>query len=219
MRPSVTGFRLSPDEGKGMARDFRVRWALEEVGQTYDMHFVPFGQTRTPEHLARHPFGKIPVYEEDGLVLFETGAIVLHIASRYQGLLPRPGQAREEAVMWMFAALSTIEPPILEREILLYVEQDKPWSKERMPLVENRVRDRLGELSARLGDGEWLGATFTAGDLMTIDVLRRVKGSGLLSEVPNVDAYITRGEDRAAFQCALSAQRADYLSQKAEAKG
>lgn len=216
MRPIITGFRLSPDEGKGMARDFRVRWALEEVRQPYDMRFVPFADLKSPAHVKAHPFGKIPIYEEDGIVLFETGAIVLHIAFRYNGLLPREGTAREEAIVWMFAALSTIEPAILERETILYIEQDEPWSKQRMPLVEDRVRERLHQLSDRLGDGQWLDGTFTAGDLMTIDVLRRLEGSGLIEEVPNVAAYVARGEDRPAFQRALSAQRADFLSQQAD---
>jgi glutathione S-transferase len=216
MRPIITGFRLSPDEGKGMARDFRVRWALEEVKQPYDMRFVAFGDLKSPAHVKAHPFGKIPVYEEDGVVLFETGAIVLHIASQHAGLLPLEREAHEEAIVWMFAALSTIEPPILDREVILYVEQDKPWSTERMPFVEDRIRERLRQLSRRLGDREWLGTAFTAGDLMTIDVLRRLEGSGLIEEVPNVAGYIARGEQRPAFQRALSAQRADFLNQLAE---
>ena len=216
MRPTVTGFRNSPDQGQGLARDFRVRWALEEVGQAYDMRFVPFGETRTPEHLAKHPFGKIPVYEEDGLVLFETGAIVLHIAMRSPGLLPADAKARERAIVWIFAALSTLEPPILERETILYVEQDKPWSKERMPVVEARVRDHLRELSVRLGDCDWLEGDFTAGDLMAIDVLRRLEGSGLIEEFPNLAAWIGRAEARPAFRRALTAQRADWESQQRE---
>ena len=146
MRPTVTGFFKSPDEGKGMARDFRVRWALEEVGQRYEMRFVPMAELRKPQHLSLDPFGKIPVYQDGGLVLFETGAIVLHIAREHAGLLPAEVAGRERATMWMFAALSTVEPPILEREAVLYVEQDKPWSKERLPVVEDRVRDRLGQL-------------------------------------------------------------------------
>ena len=216
MRPTVTGFFKSPDEGKGMARDFRVRWALEEAGQPYDMRFVPMADLKKPQHVALHPFGKIPAYEEGGLVLFETGAIVLHIASGHPGLLPVDGAARERAIMWMFAALSTIEPAILEREAVIYLEQDKPWSKERMPVVEDRVRDRLGQLSGRLGDAEWIDGEFSAGDLMTIDVLRRLNGSGLLEEFPNVAAYVVRGEDRPAFGRALASQRADFLAQQIE---
>ena len=216
MRPTVTGFFKSPDEGKGMARDFRVRWALEEVAQSYDMRFVPMADLKKPGHFALHPFGKIPVYEEGGLVLFETGAIVLHIATEHPGLLPVDVAARERAITWMFAALSTIEPAILEREAAIYLEQDKPWSKERMPAVEDRARERLGQLSRRLGDAEWIDGEFSAGDLMTIDVLRRLEGSGLLEEFPNVAAYVMRGENRPAFGRALASQRADYLDQQFE---
>ncbi|HVF83151.1 MAG TPA: glutathione S-transferase family protein [Sphingomicrobium sp.] len=197
-----------------MARDFRVRWALEEVGQPYVMRFVPFSDLKKPSHLRLHPFGKIPVYQEDALVLFETGAIVLHIARARAGLLPDDHAGRERAIMWMFAALSTIEPPILERETILYVEQDKPWSKDRMPIVEERVRDRLRELSDRLGEAEWLEGGFGAGDLMTIDVLRRLEGSGLLEVSPNVAAFVARGKSRPAFRRALASQRADYLEQQ-----
>jgi glutathione S-transferase len=216
MRPTVTGFFKSPDEGKGMARDFRVRWALEEAGQPYNMRFVPMADLKESEHFALHPFGKIPVYQEGGLVLFETGAIVLHIASGHPGLLPLDWAARERAIVWIFAALSTIEPAILEREAVIYLEQDKPWSKERMPVVEDRVRERLGQLSGRLGDAEWIDGEFSAGDLMTIDVLRRLEGSGLLEEFPNVAAYVMRGEHRPAFGRALASQRADYLAQHVE---
>ena len=216
MRPTVTGFFNSPDEGKGMARDFRVRWALEEVGQAYDMCFVPFADLKKPAHLKHHPFGKIPVYEEGRLELFETGAIVLHIAIRRPGLLPADDEAREHAIMWMFAALSTIEPPILERESVLYIEQDEQWSKERLPLVEDRVRDRLRQLSDRLGRAEWINGEFSGGDLMIVDVLRRLEGSGLLEDFPNVAAYVARGSNRLAFGRAMAAQRADYLNQQSE---
>lgn len=154
--PTITGFLNSPDEGKGMARDFRVRWALEEVGHAYAMRFVSMADLNKLEHLGLPPFGKIPVYEDGGLVLFETGAIVLHIATARSGLLPADGASRQRAIMWMFAALSTIEPPILELETILYVEQDKPWSKQRLPVVEDRVCDRLRQLSARLGDAAWI---------------------------------------------------------------
>jgi glutathione S-transferase len=216
MPPTITGFRNSPDEGKGMARDFRVRWALEEVGLPYAMDFVPMAELKKPAYLARHPFGKIPVYEEDGMVLFETGAIVFHIATRHAGLLPPDEKRRTQAIVWMFAALSTVEPPILEREGILYLEQDKPWSEQRMPLVEDRVRDRLRRLAARLGDGDWLDGDFTCGDLMTIDVLRRLEGSGLIEEFPNLAAWIARGEVRPAFGRALEAQRADWERQQGD---
>jgi glutathione S-transferase len=216
MPPTITGFCNSPDEGKGMARDFRVRWALEEVGLPYAMDFVPMAELKKPAYLARHPFGKIPVYEEDGMVLFETGAIVLHIAARHAGLLPADEKRRTQAIVWTFAALSTVEPPILEREAILHLEQDTPWSEQRMPLGEDRVRDRLRQLASRLGDADWLDGDFTCGDLMTIDVLRRLEGSGLIEEFPNLAAWIARGEARPAFGRALEAQRADWERQQGE---
>jgi glutathione S-transferase len=197
-----------------MARDFRVRWALEEVGLPYAMDFVPMAELKKPSHLARHPFGKIPVYEEDGMVLFETVAIVFHIAAHHAGLLPADEKRRTQAIVWMFAALSTVEPPILERETILYLEQDKPWSEQRMPLVEGRIRDRLRQLAARLGGADWLDGDFTCGDLMTIDVLRRLHGSGLIEEFSNLTAWIARGEARPAFVRALEAQRTDWQRQQ-----
>jgi glutathione S-transferase len=133
----------SPDRGKGLARDTRVRWALEEVGQPYEVRLVSFRAMKEPAHRVLHPFGQIPTYEEDGLALFETGAMVFHIAERHAGLLPDDANARPRAVTWMFAALNIVEPPILERETARLLERDKPWNEERLPLVEGRVRDRL----------------------------------------------------------------------------
>ena len=208
MIPTITAFEQSPDRGKGQARDMRVRWALEEVGQPYDVRLVSFAAMKDPAHRALHPFGQIPTYEEGSLALFESGAIVLHIAQRHPGLLPDDANARARAISWMFAALSTIEPPILDRQILVLMERDKPWYEERLPLVEDRIRDRLGELSRRLGDRDWLDGGFSAGDLMVVDVLRRLSGSGLLEEFPNLAAYVARGEARPAYKRAFAAQLA-----------
>ena len=168
MTITITAFERSPDGGKGLARDTRLRWALEEVGQGYEVRLVSPRALKEPAHLARHPFGLIPTYEEGNLVLFETGAIVFHIAEQHAGLLPDDSYARARAIMWMFAALNTIEPPILDLVIAKIVEGDKPWAKERVPLVIGRVRDRLGQLSARLGDHDWLDGAFSAGDLMMV---------------------------------------------------
>ena len=208
MTITITAFERSPDGGKGLARDTRVRWALEEVGQPYEVRPVSFRAMKEPSHLARHPFGRIPTYEEGDLVLFETGAIVLHIAERHAGLLPDDANARARAITWMFAALNTVEPPILELTVVKIVEGDKPWSAERMPLVMNRVRDRLGRLSARLGDSEWLDGAFSAGDLMMASVLLRARPSGILDEYPNLAAYVARGEARPAYRRAFEAQLA-----------
>ena len=208
MIPTITAFEKSPDGGKGQARDMRVRWALEEVGQPYDVRLVSFREMKEPAHRARQPFGQIPTYEEGDLVLFESGAIVLHIAETHAGLLPADANARARAIAWMFAAVSTVEPPIVEREQVPYAERDKPWYEERLPLLEARIRVRLDELSAWLGDAEWLDGAFSAGDLMMVMVLRRLYGMGILEEYPALSAYVARGEARPAFKRAYAAQKA-----------
>ena len=208
MTITITAFERSPDGGKGLARDTRVRWALEEAGQRYEVRLVSFRAMKEPAHLALHPFGQIPTYEEGDLTLFETGAIVFHIAGRYAGLLPDDANARARAISWMFAALSTIEPPILERETARLLEGDRSWNHERMPLVEQRIRNRLEQLSARLGGAEWLDGAFSAGDLMMVSVLLRLRSSGLLEEYPDLAAYVGRGEARPAYKRAFAAQLA-----------
>src|SRR5688572_17171523 len=208
MTITITAFERSPDGGKGLARDTRVRWALEEVGQPYEVRLVSFRAMKEPAHLELHPFGKIPTYEEGELVLFETGSIVVHIAERHAGLLPDDANARARAITWMFAAVNTVEPPILELANAKLLEGDRPWSKERLPLVAERVRIPLSQLSARLGDADWLDGAFSAGDLMMVHVLQRLKPSGILDEVPNVAAYVARGEARPAYKRAFAAQLA-----------
>jgi glutathione S-transferase len=208
MSVTITAFERSPDGGKGLARDTRVRWALEEAGRPYEVRLVSFRALKESAHLALHPFGQIPTYEEDGLALFETGAIVLHIAGRHAGLLPPDAGARARAIGWMFAALNTVEPPILELENARLLERDKPWSAERLPLVEERVRGRLHRLSDRLGGADWLDGAFSAGDLMMVSVLLRLKSSGILDEFPNLSAYVARGEARPAYRRAFAAQAA-----------
>ena len=204
----ITAFERSPDGGQGLARDTRVRWALEEVGQPYEVRLVSFRAMKEPGHLALHPFGQIPTYEEGDLALFETGAIVFHIAECHPGLLPDDANARARAVTWMFAALNTVEPAILERGTARLLESDKPWYEERMPLVEDRVRVRLDQLSARLGAADWLDGAFSAGDLMMVSVLLRLKSSGILDGYPNLAAYVARGEARPAYKRAFAAQLA-----------
>jgi glutathione S-transferase len=205
MIPTITAFERSPDGGKGLARDTRVRWALEEAGQPYDVRLVSFTDLKEPAHRALHPFGQIPTYEEGGLALFETGAIVFHIAGRHAGLLPPDADARARAITWMFAALNTVEPPILEFSSARLFERDKPWYEERLPLVEARVRARLQPLSDRLGDADWLDGPFSAGDLLMVSVLR-LKPSGMLNDYPILAAYVARGEARPAYQRAFDAQ-------------
>jgi glutathione S-transferase len=204
----ITAFERSPDGGKGLARDTRVRWALEEVGQPYEVRLVSFRAMKEPAHLAIHPFGKIPTYEEGDLALFETGAIVFHIAEHHAGLLPVDANARARAITWMFAALNTVEPPILELANARLLEGDKPWNRERLPLVEDRARKPLDQLSARLGDADWLDGAFSAGDLLMASVLLRLRSSGILDEFPNLAAYVARGEARPAYKRAFAAQLA-----------
>jgi len=212
MIPTITAFESSPDRGKGLARDMRVRWALEEVGHPYEVRLVSFHAMKEPAHRALHPFGQIPTYEEGDLALFESGAIVLHIAERHAGLLPDDANARARAITWMFAAVNTVEPPILELQTAKFLEGDKPWSGQRLPLVMDRIRDRLKQLSARLGDADWLDGAFSAGDLMMAGVLLRLKASGLLDEYPNLAAYVARSEARPAFKRAFADQLAVFTS-------
>ena len=215
MTPTITAFERSPDGGQGLARDMRVRWALEEAGQPYEVRLLSFKAMKEPAHLALHPFGQIPTYEEGDLALFESGAIVLHIAERHGGLLPDDADARARAITWMFAALSTVEPPIVEREMALILERDEAWHEPRLRRLEESVRKRLGALSARLGDADWLDGGFSAGDLLMVSVLLRLKGSGLLEEVPNLSAYVARGEARPAYARAFAAQWAVFTAASA----
>jgi len=208
MTITITAFERSPDKGKGLARDTRVRWALEEVGQPYEVRLVSFQAMKEPAHLAVHPFGQIPTYEEGDLTLFETGSIVFHIAQRHAGLLPDDANARARAITWMFAALSTIEPPILDLQNANLLDAEKPWKAERLPVVKDRIRDRLKRLSARLGGADWLDGAFSAGDLMMASVLLRLRASGILDEFANLAAYVARAEARPAYQRAFAAQLA-----------
>ena len=207
MTVTITAFDRSPDGGRGLARDTRVRWALEEVGQPYQVRLVTFPALKAPEHMALQPFGQIPTYEDGDLVLFETGAIVFHIAETWPGLLPPDAVARARAVAWMFAAVNTVEPPILELANAGLMEGDRPWTPERRPLLVEQVRVRLRQLSARLGEADWLDGAFTAGDMMMASVLLRLKSSGLLDGFPNLAAYLARAEARPAYQRAFEAQR------------
>jgi glutathione S-transferase len=204
----ITAYDRSPDGGAGLARDTRVRWALEEVGRPYEVRFVPMRDKTEPPHLRVHPFGLIPTYEEGDLVLFETGAIIFHIAEHHPGLFPDDAGARARAITWMFAAVNTVEPPILELVTAKIIEGAEPWAEARLPLVKDRIRVRLAQLSARLGDAEWLDGAFSAGDLLMVSVLLRLRPSGLLDEFPALAAYVARGEARPAYARAFAAQYA-----------
>ncbi|TPM41693.1 glutathione S-transferase family protein [Mesorhizobium sp. B2-3-4] len=206
MTITITAFERSPDGGKGLARDTRVRWALEEMGQPYEVRFLSSAGMAAPEHLAIHPFGQIPTYEDGSLSLFETGSIVFHLAERHAGLLPTERDARARAITWMFAALNTVEPPVFELTNARVFEADKPWSEARLPLVKDRVRARLDRLSAHLGVADWLDGAFSAGDLLMVSVLLRLRMSGILDEYQDLAAYVARGEARPAYARAFAAQ-------------
>jgi len=216
MAITITAFERSPDRGRGLARDMRVRWALEEVNQPYDVRLLSFKAMREPAHLAVQPFGQIPTYEEGDLALFESGAIVLHIAERHAGLLPEDTNARARAIAWMFAALNTIEPPIVDREVARFLEGDQPWYEQRLPMIDKRIRKRLSELSDRLGDADWLDGNFSAADILMVTVLRRLEGSGMLDEYPNLSAYVARCKARPAFKRAFDAQLAVFTATSAD---
>lgn len=212
MTITITAFERSTDGGQGMARDMRVRWALEEVGQPYDVRLLSFKAMKESAHLALHPFGQIPTYEEGDLALFESGAIVFHIAERHLGLLPDDAHARARAITWMFAALNTVEPPIVDREVAEYLEGDETWYERRLPFIDERIRRRLGELSGRLGNADWIDGAFSAADLLMVTVLRRLEGSGILEEYPNLCAYVARGKARPAYKRAFDAQLAVFTA-------
>lgn len=210
MPPTITAFQHSPDRGRGLARDMRVRWALEELAVPYDVRLLSFAEMKQPAHLALHPFGQIPTYEEGELALFESGAIILHLGERHAGLLPEDANSRARAIAWMFAALNTVEPPIVEFGMSRIVERDKPWFEQRQSMLEERVRNRLGQLSTRVGDADWLDGAFSAGDLLMVTVLRRLEGCGLVEEYQNLAAYVARGQARPTYQRAFDAQLAVF---------
>ena len=216
MAITITAFERSPDRGRGLARDMAVRWALEEVGQPYDVRLLSFKAMKEPAHLAVQPFGQIPTYEEGDLALFESGAIVLHIAERHAGLLPEDTNGRARAIAWMFAALNTIEPPIVDREVARFLEGAQPWYEQRLLMIDKRVRKRLSELSDRLGDADWLDGNFSAADILMVTVLRRLEGLGMLDEYPNLSAYVARGKARPAFKRAFDAQLAVFTATSAD---
>lgn len=210
MIPTITAFECSPDRGKGLARDMRIRWALEEVGQPYEVRLLSFSDMKQPDHLALHPFGQIPTYEQGDLALFESGAITLYLAEHYAGLLPDDANARMRAIAWMFAALNTVEPTIVERSMTWLFERKEAWYEQRLAVLDQRLRQRLGELSRRLGDADWLDGAFSAGDLLMVSVLLRLESSGIVDEFPNLAAFVARGTARPAYRRAFDAQLAVF---------
>lgn len=211
MKPTITAFDWVPPFAEGQVRDLRVRWALEEVGQDYDVHYLTQGEQKGAEHRRRQPFGQVPTYQDGDLTLFESGAIVMHVAATHDGLLPADAAGRARALEWAFAALNTVEPPIMDYAIATLFERAQPWSKQRLPAVLKRIDERLGELSQRLGGRTWLdGDAFSAGDLLMVSVLRIVVDDGLLDAHANLVDYVERGTARPAFRRALDAQMAGF---------
>jgi glutathione S-transferase len=204
--PTITAFKASPDKGAGLARDMRIRWALEEVGQPYDVRLVTFEEMKQAPHLDLQPFGQIPTYEDGGVSLFESGAIVLHIAQKNPSLLPDNEVARAKALSWMFAALNTVEPPIVERDYVKFFEADKSWQGERFAMVDARIRTRLDQLAVALGDAPWLVGSFSAADILMVHAIRRLEGSAILEGYQVFMDYIARAEARSAYQRAFAAQ-------------
>jgi glutathione S-transferase len=210
MKPVISAFKNSPDRGRGLARDMRLRWALEEVGQPYEVEYFTFTELKDTAYRGSQPFGQVPFYKEGDLTLFESGAIVLHIAEKHRGLLPTDSKARARALSWMLCALNTVEPPIFERSLFNIVERDKPWFQERLPLLDERAHTRLTELANQLGDSQWLDGEFSAGDLLKVTVLMRAAVGGLLEAHKTLADYVARAQSRPAFQRAFAAQLAAY---------
>ncbi|MDB5693939.1 MAG: glutathione S-transferase family protein [Alphaproteobacteria bacterium] len=211
----VSAFRWVPPFAQGLVRDLRVRWALEEAGLAYETLLIGFEDRGTPDYRALQPFGQVPAFEEedeggDRLALFESGAIVLHIAERSEVLLPRDPAARARAIPWMFAALNSIEQHVQAFALVAGFLKDEEWAKLRRPSAQEMAEKRLDELAARLGEREWLDDRFTAGDLLMTSVLRILRGTDLIAARPTLAAYQARGEARPAFQRALAAQLAPF---------
>ena len=208
---TISAFRWVPDFARGQVRDLRVRWALEEAGLPYRTRLLEQGDQDKPEYRALQPFGQVPILEEGGLALFESGAIVLHIGERSETLLPKEPGARARAVQWLISALSSVEPIVQHVAVLDVFYADEEWAKLRRPSALEFLKKRLAALSNALGEKPYLdGERFTAGDLMMSAVLRILEKSDLVTADPRIAAYIERCTSRAAFLRALAAQLADF---------
>lgn len=207
---TITAFDWVPDFAKGQVRDLRVRWALEEVGQPYAVRYLAQGEQKEAPHRACQPFGQVPTFEEGDLLLFESGAIVWHVAERFPGLMPADPAVRARSLEWLLAALNSVEPPIVDWTMATLFEAGEPWSAPRVPSTVKRMTDRLKEASDRLGDAEWFAGAFGPGDLLMVSVLRILDGTGVLDPFPNLAAYVARGTARPAFARALADQMAGF---------
>ena len=207
----LTAFAWVPPFAQGLVRDLRIRWALEEAGEPYEERLLQQGEQDSTGYRALQPFGQVPVYDEDGLTLFESGAILLHIGERSDVLLPRDHAARARAIQWVFAALNSIEPHVQNLALIDLFYTDEDWAKQRRPGAAAFVERRLDALAARLGDREYLDdGRFTAGDLMMTTVIRILRHTELIASRPTLHAYQLRCEARPAFQKALADQLAPF---------
>ncbi|WP_374943140.1 glutathione S-transferase family protein [Sphingomonas sp.] len=209
MTPVITTFDWVPDFARGFVRDVRARWACEEVGLPYRTHLIDFDEAKSPDHRAGQPFGQVPTWDDGEVAIFESGAIVLHIARTLPGLLPGNRAARARAEQWAIAALNSVEPTIFDLMQCDLFEADKPWSAQRRPAVVDRLHARLQGVANALGDAPWLdGDAFTAGDLTMVSALRQIGDASLLAEHAKLAEYVARGEARPAFVQAM----ADHLA-------
>ena len=207
----ISAFKWVPEFAQGQVRDLRARWALEEAGLSYETRLLSQGEQDKPEYRALQPFGQVPILEEDGLVLFESGAIVLHIGERSEALLPRDPAARARATQWLISALNSIEPFMMNVAVIDVFYAQEEWAKQRRPGAVEFAQKRLSSLSKSLGDKPFLdGDRFTAGDLMMATVLRILKHTDIVSRDPRLAAYLERCTRRPAFQRAFDAQISDF---------
>ena len=206
----VTAFQWVPPFAQGLVCDLRVRWALEEAGLPYEEKLLAIGEHKAPAHVAAQPFGQVPVYEEDGMSLFESGAIVMHIGERCPALLPEDPAKRARARAWMFAALNSVEPHVQNFASLDVFHAGEEWARLRKPAAREVARARLDAVAAALRGRDYLEGEFTAGDLMMVSVLRILRDTDLVSSQPVLASYQARCEARPAFQRALAAQLAPF---------
>jgi glutathione S-transferase len=202
----ITGFKWVPPKAQGLVRDLPVRWALEEAGLPYSEKLIGVADKDSPAHRAMQPFGQVPVYEEDGLTLFESGAIVMHVAEKSEVLLPKDPAERSRARTWMFAALNSVEPHVQNLTTIDLFFPDEPWAKQRRPGAEKMAQSRLDGVAASLAGRDYLEGRFTAGDLLMVSILRFLRHTSMVADRPVLAAYQARCEARPAFKRALAKQ-------------
>ena len=207
---TISAFRWVPPFAQGLVRDLRVRWALEEAGLPYEVRLIGPQEQKSDDYRALQPFGQVPTYEDDDMKLFESGAIVMHIAETSEALMPRDANGRARARTWMFAALNTLEPQVQQLAAIDLFYPAEEWAKARRPGVEQMVRKRLDELQVSMKGRDYLEDRFTAGDLLMVTVLRNLRQTEILKEYPALSTYRERCEARPAFARALAAQMAPF---------